>query len=93
MPISFTTILTAFAALAAVLGLVLLAGRAARATNFARLRPNQRLATRESVAIDRNRSLRIVSCDGRELLLLLGGGTDLVIGWLPAADGRPELHQ
>lgn len=89
MPVSFTTILTSFAALAAVLGLVLLAGRAARATNFARLRPNQRLAIRESVALDRNRSLRIVSCDGRELLLLVGGGTDLVIGWLPAVESRP----
>jgi flagellar biogenesis protein FliO len=92
MPVSLTTILTSLAALAAVLGLVLLAGRAARATSFARLRQNQRLAVRESVAIDRNRSLRIVSCDGRELLLLVGG-TDLVIGWLPAADGRPEVHQ
>lgn len=89
MPVSFTTILTSFAALAAVLALVLLAGRAARATNFARLRPSQRLAVRESVALDRTRSLRIVSCDGRELLLLVGGGADLVIGWLPAGESRP----
>ena len=88
MPVSLTTILTSLAALAAVLGLVLLAGRVARTTSFARLRPNQRLAVRESVPIDRTRSLRIVSCDGRELLLLVGGGTDLVIGWLPAAESR-----
>lgn len=89
MPVSLPTILTALAALSAVLGLVLLAGRAARTTGFARVRGNQRLAVRESVAIDRNRSLRIISCDGRELLLLVGGGADLVIGWLPAGDARP----
>lgn len=89
MPVSFSTILTSFAALAAVLGLVLLVGRAARATGFARLGPNHRLKVRESIALDRSRSLRIVSCDGRELLLLVGGGADLVVGWLPAVDGRP----
>ena len=45
---------------------------------------------RESLAVDRSRSLRIVSCDGRELLLLVGGGKDLVIGWLPDAGPRRE---
>ena len=38
--------------------------------------------------IDRTRSLRIVSCDDRELLILLGGGTDVVVGWLPTGDAR-----
>lgn len=85
MPIPATTLMTAVAALAAVLGLVLLAGRAARATGFARFTASQRLALRESLAVDRSRSLRIVSCDGRELLLLVGGGNDIVIGWLPGA--------
>jgi hypothetical protein len=89
MPLPTTTILTAVAALAAVLGLVLLAGRAARATGFARFAAGQRLAMRETLALDRSRSLRIVSCDGRELLLLVGGSTDLVIGWLPQAAEEP----
>ncbi|HYZ64882.1 MAG TPA: hypothetical protein VE650_20715, partial [Acetobacteraceae bacterium] len=70
MPISATTLLTALAALAGVVGLVLLAGRAARATGFARLGASQRLVLRDSLALDRTRSLRIVSCDGRDLLLL-----------------------
>ena len=83
MPVPTTTLLSAVAALAAVLGLVLLAGRAARATGFLRLSTSQRLLLRETLVVDRNRSLRIVSCDGRELLLLVGGGTDLVVGWLP----------
>jgi len=86
MPLPFTSILTALAALAAIVGLVLLAGRAARATGLGTLRPNQRLAVRETIALDRARSLRIVSCDGRELLLLVGGSNDLVVGWLPGSE-------
>ena len=85
MPVSFTTVVTSALALAAVLGLVLLAGRALRGVGVAGFRPSSRLALRESIALDRTRSLRIVSCDGRELLLLVGGSTDLVIGWLPTS--------
>ena len=86
MPLPLTSILTAVAALAAVVGLVLLAARAARAAGLAQLRKGQRLAVLESLPIDRTRSLRIVSCDGRELLLLVGGGSDVVLGWLPAPE-------
>lgn len=89
MPISYTSLITAFIALAAVVGLVVLAGRLARATGLARSKVGQRLALRDSMQIDRARSLRIVSCDGREVLLLIGGGSDVVVGWLPA----PELRQ
>lgn len=83
MPVSFTTVISSVLALAAVLGLVILSGRALRGAGLAGFRPSARLSMLESIAIDRNRSLRIVRCDGRELLLLVGGGTDLVIGWLP----------
>ena len=78
-----TTILLALAALVAVLGLVLLAGRAARATGLGRLAKGQRLILREALALDRTRRLQLVTCDGRDLLLLTGGGADVVIGWLP----------
>lgn len=86
MPLSYTSLLTAFIALAAVIGLVVLAGRVARATGLARSRIGQRLSLRETMAIDRTRSLRIVSCDGRELLLLVGGGSDVLLGWLPVQE-------
>ena len=86
MPISYTSLLTAFIALAAVIGLVVLAGRVARATGLAKARTGQRLAVRETMAIDRTRSLRIVSCDGQELLLLVGGGSDVLLGWLPGQE-------
>ena len=79
------TIGTAVAALAAVLAVVLLAGRGARALRLARPGPARRLVVREALAIDRTRQLLLVSCDGRELLLLTGGG-DRVIGWLPPGD-------
>jgi len=88
MPISTLSLATAIAALACVVGLVLLAGRAARATGFARLASSSRLVLRDSLVLDRTRSLRIVSCDGRDLLVLVGGGADVVVGWLPGAEPR-----
>lgn len=86
MPISYTSLATAFISLAAVIGLVVLAGRMARATGLVKSRQGQRLALRETLQIDRSRSLRIVSCDGREILLLIGGGSDVVLGWLSTSE-------
>lgn len=86
MPLSPTSIITAIIALAAVVGLVVLAGRVARSTGLARARTGQRLAIREVLPLDRTRSLRIVSCDGRELLVLVGGGSDTLLGWLPGPE-------
>lgn len=86
MPISYTSLATAFISLAVVIGLVVLAGRMARATGLVKSRQGQRLALRETLQIDRSRSLRIVSCDGREVLLLIGGGSDVVLGWLPTSE-------
>lgn len=86
MPISYTSLATAFISLAAVIGLVVLAGRMARATGLVKSRQGQRLALSETLQIDRSRSLRIVSCDGREILLLIGGGSDVVLGWLPTSE-------
>ena len=86
MPISYTSLATAFISLAVVIGLVVLAGRMARATGLVKSRQGQRLAVRETLQVDRSRSLRIVSCDGREVLLLVGGGSDVVLGWLPSSE-------
>ena len=76
------TIASAFAALAGVVFLVLLAGRLARNTRFGRLPPGGRMRVAESLALDPRRRLVMVSCDGRTLLLL-AGAQDLVVGWLP----------
>ena len=83
------TILPAVGALAAVLALVLLAGRVARLSGFARIggqggdrRKTSRLVVQDTLALDRARRLHVVRCDGKDVVLLTGGTTDLVVGWL-----------
>lgn len=86
MPTLSLNVATSIAALAAVLGLIVLAGRLLRGAGLPALRSNVRLQAREALALDRTRSLRIVSCDGRDLLILIGGASDVVVGWLPHGD-------
>ncbi len=75
------TILTAGAVLAGIVLLILLAGRAAKATRFGRSQAGGRMRVVESLALDTRRRLVMVSCDGRKLLLLTGV-QDQVVGWL-----------
>lgn len=84
MVIGITSILTAIAALVAVLALVWLAGRLARFGGMAQ-RPSggdRSLAVRDVLALDARRRLYLVTCDGRRVLLLTGGAQDTVVGWL-----------
>ncbi|HTW25739.1 MAG TPA: flagellar biosynthetic protein FliO [Acetobacteraceae bacterium] len=91
MSFSPTTLLTFGLALAAVLGLVVLAGRAARLGGFApRGGVGRRIQVQETTALDPRRRLHLVSCDGRAVLLLTGGGADLVVGWLPEGASAPR---
>lgn len=84
MDTPFTTTLTAFAALAVVLGLVWLASRAARWGGLApRPSGGRRIVVQDALAIDARRRLTLVRCDDRTVLLLTGGAQDLVVGWLP----------
>lgn len=85
MPLDATTLLTAAAALAAVIAIVLLAGRMARLTGLSRAPAGTaRLALREVLALDGRRRLHRIACGTGEVLLLTGGPTDVVVGWLPA---------
>lgn len=74
---------------AAALGVVLLliwgAARALRASPLAAgaQRPGRRLHLAESLAIDPRRRVLLIRCDGREALVLTGGGQDVLLGWLP----------
>jgi flagellar protein FliO/FliZ len=45
-------------------------------------RPGRTLVIRESIALDPRRRLHLVQCGQRQVVLLTGGGQDLVIGWL-----------
>lgn len=78
------TIATAIAALAVVLALVVAAGRLARASGF-KVNPGRSrlLAVDETIALDSRRRLHLVRCGGRQVLLLTGGGSDTVVGWVP----------
>lgn len=80
--------LAALGALALVLGLVWIAARTLRAAGLARPGAGRRLQQRETLALDRTRRLHLVACDGRDLLLLTGGATDVVVAWLPLREGE-----
>ncbi|WP_158746015.1 flagellar biosynthetic protein FliO [Acidisphaera sp. L21] len=79
-----TSIFTAVAALAAVLLLILVAGRLARMTKFVRPRGigAPRMSIQDALVLDPRRRLLMIDCDGRSLLLLTGP-QDQVVGWLP----------
>jgi flagellar protein FliO/FliZ len=68
-------------ALALVLALAWGAARALRGSRFV-APAGRRLQLAESLALDTRRRLLLLRCDGRELLLLTGGGQDIVLGWL-----------
>jgi flagellar protein FliO/FliZ len=79
----FTSIVTAIAALAAVLALIWLAGRLARVGGIAQRPATGRLLAVEDVlALDARRRLHLVKCGQRRVLLLTGGAQDIVVGWI-----------
>jgi flagellar protein FliO/FliZ len=86
MVITTFSMLSALAALIAVLALIWLVGRAARFSGLAR-RPatGRSLVVQDVIALDVRRRLHLVQCDGRQVLLLTGGGQDVVVGWLDQA--------
>jgi hypothetical protein len=79
MPIG--SILLAVLSLGAVVGLVVLAGRAARTGG-------DRLALVQTIALDPRRRVHLVRCDDRHVVLLTGPGQDVVAGWLEPAARR-----
>ncbi len=78
-----TQVFLVFPALAFVLGLALLAGRAARRLGLARSgAAGGRLELVQAIALDSRRRVQLVRCDGRHVLLLTGGGSDVLLGWV-----------
>ncbi len=75
-------VLTAAAALAAVLGLVVLVGWIVRRGGWVpRPAAGHVLALEEAIALDARRRLHLVRCGDRRALLLTGGPQDVVVGW------------
>jgi flagellar protein FliO/FliZ len=88
---TFETLIAAIGSLVLVLGLVLMAQRAARWGGLVP-RGGGRLALVEAVALDPRRRLSLVRCDGRHVLVLTGGAQDVVVGWVeppPEAERAP----
>lgn len=91
MPITPSTTITAFASLALVVGAVLLAAYLARRTGFARTGGAARLALSATLALDRTKALHLVTCDGRDLLILASPTGTVPVGWLPALPSDAPL--
>ncbi len=80
------SIASSLAALVAVLAFILLGGRVARLTRFAR-KPqgaSGHLALVDTLNLDPRRRLMLVRCEGRHVLVLTGQ-QDQIIGWMPEA--------
>jgi flagellar protein FliO/FliZ len=45
-------------------------------------RSGRTLVLRESIAIDPRRRVHLVQCGQRQIILLTGGGQDVVVGWI-----------
>ena len=81
--------LIALTALAGIVGVILLLGRVLRASTIGRPGgPGRLLEVRETIALDPRRRLHVVRCGDASVLLLTGGSTDVVVGWV-AGPGRP----
>jgi flagellar protein FliO/FliZ len=80
-------LLTTAGGLALALALVLLVARLARAFGFASAGGSvrmgagleRRLTLSETIALDTRRRLHLVRCDGRDILVLTGGGQDVML--------------
>jgi hypothetical protein len=80
---SVTMVLTVAAALAGVVGVILLIGRVLKHTNLARPQSSARLLiVKDTISLDARRRLHLVQHGERSVLLLTGGETDVVVGWL-----------
>jgi flagellar protein FliO/FliZ len=79
-----------FGALAFVVGLIVLlsyAGRRYRGLASGKLGRPRRLSIVEAVGVDAKRRLVLAQVDGREYVLLVGGGTDVLV---EARDASPN---
>ena len=89
-------ILTTLAALAAVIVMILLVRYGSRLVGWmpSRTAAPGVLSIEASLALDPKRRLCLVDCSGHRVLLLTGGPSDVLLGWLPTAttklaDPRP----
>lgn len=85
-------VLTSLAGLGVAIALVLLVGWLARAVGLARpvtgvLQGTRHITLIDTIALDTRRRLSLVACSGREVLVLSGGATDVVVVLHPGPTG------
>ena len=80
-------ILTVGAALAGVIGMILLARYGSGFVGRVAGRPRAPgvLTLDASLSLDPKRRLCLVGVHGRQVLVLTGGSSDVLLGWLPSA--------
>ncbi len=88
-------VLTAAAALAAVVGMILLVRFGSRLVDLQRPRAstNAALSLQASLSLDAKRRLCLIDCQGQRLLLLTGGPSDTLLGWLPSAAAKQTAER
>ena len=90
---NLSALFSALAALLVVLTLIWLAARGARFAGFTpRPGTGRMLHVVDSIVLDSRRRLHLVACQDRQVLLLTGGATDLVVGWLPSPPSDTPPH-
>jgi flagellar biogenesis protein FliO len=82
----FSVFLTSCAALAGIVAAIVLMGKAIRRTPFVRSGAGERsLSIRDTIALGGGRRLYLVQQGDRAVLLLVGGASDIVVGWSDVA--------
>ena len=78
-----------FLVISVLIGVLALIGAASRIPYLAIRRPRTKiprtLIVCESIALDPRRRIHLVQCGQRQVMLLTGGGQDVVIGWVQDA--------
>jgi flagellar protein FliO/FliZ len=76
-------LLFAAVSLAGIVGVILLVGRVLRHTSLGKPASSARLLiVKDTIALDARRRLHLIQHGDRAVLLLTGGETDIVVGWL-----------
>ncbi|MDB5404820.1 MAG: hypothetical protein QOD93_252 [Acetobacteraceae bacterium] len=80
------TVQTILLVIGVLIGVIALIGAASKLFRFTGWRAQsysgRTLILQESIALDQRRRVHLVQCGQRQVVLLTGGGQDLVVGWM-----------
>lgn len=77
------SVLVAACSLASIIAILLLGTRLVRLRLMSpRIQSTKALRLCETLPLDPKRRIHLLECDGNKLLVMTGGGSDQVIGWV-----------